>query len=235
MRTIEVSEVTKLVRQLCIDANYYLPADLRQAFVDGQNAEESPLGKTIFGEMIANCDLARENNVPVCQDTGMAIVFAEIGQDVHLTGGSFEDAVTEGVRRGYIDGYLRLSVVGDPLRRENTKRTTRRVSCTPRSFRVTGEDHGCTQGFGSENMTQMKMFTPAATKAQIVDFIADACIHAGSNPCPPIVIGVGLGGTSDKAAYLAKRALLRPVDQHNADPLYARWSSRFSIRSTHPV
>ena len=120
MRTIEVSEVTKLVRQLCIDANYYLPADLRQAFVDGQNAEESPLGKTIFGEMIANCDLARENNVPVCQDTGMAIVFAEIGQDVHLTGGSFEDAVTEGVRRGYIDGYLRLSVVGDPLRRENT-------------------------------------------------------------------------------------------------------------------
>ena len=108
MRTIEVSEVTKLVRQLCIDANYYLPADLRQAFVDGQNAEESPLGKTIFGEMIANCDLARENNVPVCQDTGMAIVFAEIGQDVHLTGGSFEDAVTEGVRRGYIDGYLRL-------------------------------------------------------------------------------------------------------------------------------
>ena len=156
MRTIEVSEVTKLVRQLCIDANYYLPADLRQAFVDGQNAEESPLGKTIFGEMSANCDLARENNVPVCQDTGMAIVFAEIGQDVHLAGGSFEDAVTKGVRRGYI-----------------------------------------------------------------VDFIADACIHAGSNPCPPIVIGAGLGGTSDKAAYLAKRALLRPVDQHNADPLYA--------------
>ena len=140
MRTIEVSEVTKLVRQLCIDANYYLPADLRQAFVDGQNAEESPLGKTIFGVMIANCDLARENNVPVCQatgmaivgrdmipicqDTGMAIVFAEIGQDVHLTGGSFEDAVTEGVRRGYIDGYLRLSVVGDPLRRENTNDNT---------------------------------------------------------------------------------------------------------------
>ena len=132
MRTIEVSEVTKLVRQLCIDANYYLPADLRQAFVDGQKAEESPLGKTIFGEMIANCDLARENNVPVCQDTGMAIVFAEIGQDVHLTGGSFEDAVTEGVRRGYIDGYLRLSVVGDPLYLGRSGRQ--------------GEDHGCPQG-----------------------------------------------------------------------------------------
>ena len=146
MRTIEVSEVTRLVRQLCIDANYYLPADLRQAFVDGQNAEESPLGKTIFGEMIANCDLARENNVPVCQDTGMAIVFAEIGQDVHLTGGSFEDAVTEGVRRGYIDGYLRLSVVGDPLRREKHQRQHAVSSCTPRSFRVQGEDHGCPQG-----------------------------------------------------------------------------------------
>ena len=216
MRTIEVSEVTKLVRQLCIDANYYLPADLRQAFVDGQNAEESPLGKTIFGEMIANCDLARENNVPVCQDTGMAIVFAEIGQDVHLTGGSFEDAVTEGVRRGYIDGYLRLSVVGDPLRRENTNDNT---PCILYTSVVPGDKVKITvapKGFGSENMTQMKMFTPAATKAQIVDFIADACIHAGSNPCPPIVIGVGLGGTSDKAAYLAKRALLRPVDQHNA-------------------
>ena len=177
MRTIEVSEVTKLVRQLCIDANYYLPADLRQAFVDGQNAEESPLGKTIFGEMIANCDLARENNVPVCQDTGMAIVFAEIGQDVHLTGGSFEDAVTEGVRRGYIDGYLRLSVVGDPLRRENTGDNT---PCILYTSVVPGDKVKITvapKGFGSENMTQMKMFTPAATKAQIVDFIADACIH----------------------------------------------------------
>ena len=145
MRTIEVSEVTRLVRQLCIDANYYLPADLRQAFVDGQNAEESPLGKTIFGEMIANCDLARENNVPVCQDTGMAIVFAEIGQDVHLTGGSFEDAVTEGVRRGYIDGYLRLSVVGDPLPRKHQRQHTVYPVHLGRSGRQ-GEDHGCPQG-----------------------------------------------------------------------------------------
>ena len=221
MRTIEVSEVTRLVRQLCIDANYYLPADLRQAFVDGQNAEESPLGKTIFGEMIANCDLARENNVPVCQDTGMAIVFAEIGQNVHLTGGSFEDAVTEGVRRGYIDGYLRLSVVGDPLRRENTNDNT---PCILYTSVVPGDKVKITvapKGFGSENMTQMKMFTPAATKAQIVDFIADACIHAGSNPCPPIVIGVGIGGTFDKAALLAKKALMRSTDERNADEFYA--------------
>ena len=124
MRTIEVSEVTKLVRQLCIDDQLLLCRRSAAGVRGCQNAEESPLGKTIFGEMIANCDLARENNVPVCQDTGMAIVFAEIGQDVHLTGGSFEDAVTEGVRRGYIDGYLRLSVVGDPLRRENTNDNT---------------------------------------------------------------------------------------------------------------
>ena len=221
MRTIDVSEVTALVRRLCIDANYYLPADLRQAFVEGREAEQSPLGKEIFGEMIANCDLARQNDVPVCQDTGMAIVFAEIGQEVHLTGGVFEDAVTEGVRRGYIDGYLRLSVVGDPLRRENTNDNT---PCVLYTSLVPGDRVKITvapKGFGSENMSAMKMFTPAATQEQIVDFIADARIHAGSNPCPPVVIGVGLGGTSDKAAYLAKRALLRPVNEKNSDPLYA--------------
>ena len=174
MRTIDVSEVTALVRKLCIDANYYLPADLREAFVNGQQTEQSPLGREIFGEMIANCDLARENNVPVCQDTGMAIVFAEIGQDVHLTGGSFEEAVTEGVRRGYIDGYLRLSVVGDPLRRENTNDNT---PCILYTSMVPGDKVKITvapKGFGSENMTKMKMFTPAATQEQIIDFIADA-------------------------------------------------------------
>ena len=221
MRTIDVSEVTGLVRRLCMEANYYLPADLRQAFVRGQEAEQSPLGKEIFGEMLANCDLARRNDVPFCQDTGMAIVFAEVGQEVHLTGGAFEDAVTEGVRRGYIDGYLRLSVVGDPLRRENTNDNT---PCVLYTSIVAGDKIKITvapKGFGSENMSAMKMFTPAATREQIVDFIADACIRAGSNPCPPIIIGVGLGGTSDKAAYLAKRALLRPVDRQNEDPLYA--------------
>lgn len=221
MKTINVSEVTALVRQLCIDANYYLPADLRQAFVDGQHNEQSPLGREIFGEMIANCDLARQNDVPVCQDTGMAVVFAEIGQEVHLTGGAFEDAVNEGVRQGYIDGYLRLSVVGDPLRRENTNDNTPAVLYTSLTQGDQVKITVAPKGFGSENMSAMKMFTPAATREMIVDFIADACVNAGSNPCPPIVIGVGLGGTSDKAAYLAKRALLRPVGEKNADPLYA--------------
>jgi len=226
MRTIDVKAVTELVRRLCMEANYNLPDDLRQAFVNGRDAEKSPLGREIFGEMIANCDLARENQVPICQDTGMAIVFAEVGQDVWLAGGGFEDAVTDGVRRGYLDGYLRLSVVGDPLRRENTGDNT---PCVLYTSLVPGDRIKITvapKGFGSENMSAMKMFTPAATKDDIVDFIADAAINAGSNPCPPVVIGVGLGGTSDKAAYLAKRALLRPVDAQNEDVLYAEMEKR---------
>lgn len=222
MKTIEMREIAALVRRLCMEANYYLPDDLRQAFQRGEEQEQSPLGRQIFEEMIANCDLARENDMPVCQDTGMAVVFAEVGQDVHLSGeGSLEDAVNEGVRQGYTDGYLRLSVVGDPLRRENTNDNT---PCILYTSLVPGDRVKITvapKGFGSENMSAMKMFTPAASKQDIIDFVSDACVNAGSNPCPPIVIGVGLGGTSDKAAYLAKRALLRPVDAHNADPLYA--------------
>lgn len=221
MREIQVSEITALVRKLCIDANYYLPADIRQAFVNGKAAEESPLGQEIFDQMLGNCDLARRSDMPVCQDTGMAVIFAEVGQDVHLIGGDFETAVNEGVRRGYLDGYLRCSVVGDPLRRVNTDDNTPAVLYTRL---VPGEKVKITvspKGFGSENMSAMKMFTPAATKEQIVDFIAEACINAGSNPCPPIVIGVGLGGTSDRAAYLAKRALMRPAGERSRDPLYA--------------
>ncbi len=226
MRTVDVKEVTELVRRLCMEANYYLPEDLKRAFEEGRKAEESPLGKEIFVEMIRNCELAKDKQVPICQDTGMAIVFAEVGQDVHFTGGSFEEAVTEGVRRGYIEGYLRLSVVRDPLRRENTGDNT---PCVLYTSLVLGDKLKLTvapKGFGSENMSAMKMFTPAATKEQIIDFIADSVINAGSNPCPPVVIGVGLGGTSDKAAYLAKRALLRPVNEKNCDPFYADMEER---------
>ena len=221
MREIQASTITDVVEKLCIEANYHLPEDVKCAITGCRACEDGEIAKGVLDKIVENYEIADAQNVPICQDTGMACVFLEIGQDVHLTGGSFEDAVTEGVRRGYIDGYLRLSVVGDPLRRENTNDNT---PCILYTSVVPGDKVKITvapKGFGSENMTQMKMFTPAATKAQIVDFIADACIHAGSNPCPPIVIGVGLGGTSDKAAYLAKRALLRPVDQHNADPLYA--------------
>ncbi|HBI63798.1 MAG TPA: fumarate hydratase [Clostridiales bacterium] len=221
MRTIEAKEITALVRELCMKANYILPEDIRQSYLDGQAAEQSPLGKTIFGKMIENCDIARKNQVPICQDCGMAVVFAEIGQDVHITGGLLEDAIEEGVRQGYLDGYLRLSVVRDPLDRVNTNDNTPPILYTRI---VAGDQIRITiapKGFGSENMSAMKMFTPAASRADIIDFIVDACDKAGSNPCPPIVIGVGLGGTSDKAAYLAKRALMRPVGQFHSNPFYA--------------
>ncbi len=221
MRTVDVSEITALVRRLCMEANYYLPADLRQAFVAGQQQEKSPLGREIFDEMLANCDLARKNDVPICQDTGFAVVFAEVGQEVHLTGGSFEDAVNEGVRQGYVDGYLRKSIVSDPLRRVNTDDNTPAVLHTRL---VPGEKIKiivAPKGGGSENMSASKCFTPAATRETIADWIADTVVNAGSNPCPPVVIGVGLGGTADKAAELAKVALLRPVDQRSADPFYA--------------
>ena len=221
MRTIEAKEITALVRELCMKANYVLPEDIRQSYLDGQEAEQSPLGKTIFGKMIENCDIACKNQVPICQDCGMAVVFVEVGQDVHITGGLLEDAVDEGVRQGYIDGYLRLSVVRDPLDRVNTNDNTPAILYTRI---VEGDKIHITiapKGFGSENMSAMKMFTPAATREDIIDFIVESCDRAGSNPCPPIVIGVGLGGTSDKAAYLAKRALMRPAGQFNENPFYA--------------
>lgn len=221
MREVHVSEVTALVRRLCMEANYHLPEDIQQSFVRGKEAEQSPLGKTIFDEMIRNCRLACDQEVPICQDTGTAVIFASVGQDVHLVGGAFEDAVNEGVRQGYTDGYLRKSIVSDPLRRVNTNDNTPAVLHTRL---VPGEEIEiivAPKGGGSENMGALKMFTPAATRDQIVAYIADTVIAAGSNPCPPVIIGVGLGGTADKASELAKKALLRPVDVHSADEFYA--------------
>lgn len=230
MREINVSEVTALVRRLCMEANYRLPEDVAQSFETGRAAEQSPLGRTIFDEMIRNCKLACEQDVPICQDTGSAVIFAEVGQDVHLTGGAFEDAVNEGVRRGYVDGYLRKSIVSDPLRRVNTDDNTPAMLHTRI---VPGENVRiivAPKGGGSENMSAMKMFTPAATKEVIADWIADTVIAAGSNPCPPVIIGVGLGGTADKAATLAKEALLRPVGTFSEDPLYAEMEHRILDR-----
>ena len=221
MREVEVSRLTDVIEKLCIEANEHLPEDVKCAIKTCRACEDGEIAKGILDNIIENFDIADNENVPICQDTGMAIVFAEIGQDVHLTGGSFEDAVTEGVRRGYIDGYLRLSVVGDPLRRENTNDNT---PCILYTSMVPGDRVKITvapKGFGSENMTKMKMFTPAATQEQIIDFIADACIGAGSNPCPPIIVGVGIGGTFDKCAQLSKFALMRTVGSRHPDPSYA--------------
>lgn len=221
MREVHVSEVTALVRRLCMEANYHLPEDIQQSFVRGKEAEQSPLGKTIFDEMIRNCRLACDQEVPICQDTGTAVIFASVGQDVHLVGGAFEDAVNEGVRQGYTDGYLRKSIVSDPLRRVNTNDNTPAVLHTRLVLGEEIEIIVAPKGGGSENMSALKMFTPAATRDQIVAYIADTVIAAGSNPCPPVIIGVGLGGTADKASELAKKALLRPVDVHSADEFYA--------------
>lgn len=221
MREVHVSEVTALVRRLCMEANYHLPEDIQQSFVRSKENEQSPLGKTIFDEMIRNCRLACDQEVPICQDTGTAVIFASVGQDVHLVGGAFEDAVNEGVRQGYTDGYLRKSIVSDPLRRVNTNDNTPAVLHTRLVPGEKIEIIVAPKGGGSENMSALKMFTPAATRDQIVAYIADTVIAAGSNPCPPVIIGVGLGGTADKASELAKKALLRPVDVHSADEFYA--------------
>ena len=230
MREIHVNEVTALVRRLCMEANYYLPADVRASYEKGMAEEKSPLGREIFAEMLRNCQLACDHDVPICQDTGSAILFAEVGQDVHLTGGAFEDAVNEGVRQGYVDGYLRKSIVSDPLRRVNTDDNTPAFLYTRI---VPGDKISITcapKGGGSENMSALKMFTPAATKEDIVDWIAQTVVSAGSNPCPPVILGVGLGGTADKAAALAKEALLRPVGQFSEDPLYAEMEHRILDR-----
>lgn len=230
MRQIEVAEITALVRRLCMEANYNLPQDIQQVFVAGREQEASPLGQTIFDEMIRNCTLACQQQVPICQDTGTAVIFAEIGQDVHLVGGAFEDAIQEGVRQGYTDGYLRKSIVSDPLRRVNTNDNTPAVLHTRL---VPGEKVTITvapKGGGSENMSALKMFTPAATQEEITAYIADTVIAAGSNPCPPVIIGVGLGGTADKACELAKVALLRPVDVSNQDPFYQQMEQQILER-----
>lgn len=221
MREIAYSDIVNTVRELCIQANCHLPGDLRQAISAAAGEEPSPVGRAILGDLVENFRFADEKGLPICQDTGMAVVFAELGQECRITGGLLSDAVNEGVARGYVEGHLRLSVVGDPLRRVNTNNNTPAIL---HLTLVEGDRLTLTvapKGFGSENMTALKMLKPSVGPDAVVDFIVEAVSAAGSNPCPPVVVGVGLGGTSEMAALLAKRALLRPVDQHNPDPFYA--------------
>ncbi len=215
MREIEVSEITKAVRQMCIDANYELSSDMKKALVEAEGKEESELGKQIFSQLAENLRIAREDQIPICQDTGMAVFFFKIGQDVHFVGGSLNDAINEGVRQGYVDGYLRKSVVGDPLIRKNTGDNTPaiihydivpgdrvQITCAPK-------------GFGSENMSRVFMLKPADGEEGVKDAIVQAVIDAGPNACPPMVVGVGIGGTFEKCAEMAKEALTRPVGEHS--------------------
>ena len=221
MREIKVEKITDVVEKLCIDANEHLPEDVKQAIKKCRACEDGEIAKGVLDDIIENFQIADTECVPICQDTGMACVFLEIGQDVHLTGGDLREAVDEGVRRGYQKGYLRKSVVKDPVRRGNTGDNTPAVLYTEI---VPGENVKITvgpKGFGSENMSMIRMLKPSAGIQGIKDFILEAVETAGPNPCPPIVVGVGIGGTFDKAALLAKKALMRPLDSSHEDPYYA--------------
>ncbi len=226
MREIQYHEIVEAVRALCIEANCQLPEDVKTAIRTARKSEASPVGQAILGDLEENFTFAGERGLPICQDTGMAVVFADLGQECRITGGLLADAVNEGVARGYVEGNLRLSVVGDPLRRVNTNNNTPAIL----HLRLVEGDRltltVAPKGFGSENMTRLKMLTPSATAQDVEDFIVSCVSEAGSNPCPPVIVGVGLGGTSEVAALLAKRALLRPVDAHNADPFYAGMEER---------
>ena len=221
MREICCNSIIETVEALCIRANTVLPTDIR-ALIDGaERTERSPIGRDVLRDMRDNYLFAEREALPICQDTGMAVVFAELGQDAHITGAYFEDAVNEGVRRGYDKGYLRKSVVRDPLRRENTGDNTPAVIHTRL---VPGDKLKLVlapKGFGSENMSAVKMFLPSCTADEIVDFIVETVDRAGSNPCPPVILGVGLGGTLEMAALIAKKALTRPTDSRHPDPFYA--------------
>ena len=221
MREIHVSKITETIKRLCIEANYYLTDDMRKRFLEAKEKEETPVAQNIMDILIENADIARNENMPMCQDTGLTVVVIEIGQDVHIVGGSLEDAINEGVREGYEEGYLRKSVVKDPLDRVNTGDNTPAVihyEIVPGdTFKITVAP----KGFGSENMSQLKMLRPADGKEGIKDFVLKVVKEAGPNPCPPIVVGIGVGGTFDRAAYLAKKALLRSTDVRNPNPIYA--------------
>ncbi|MBR2731416.1 MAG: fumarate hydratase [Clostridia bacterium] len=221
MREINVSVIADAVETLCIEANEHLPQDVRCAIEACRACEPWPTAQGVLDRIIENYEIADAQSVPICQDTGMACVFLEIGQDVHFTGGDLTAAVDEGVRRGYDKGYLRKSVVKDPVRRGNTGDNTPAMLYTEI---VPGDRVKITvapKGFGSENMSQIRMFKPSAGLQGIKDFILQVVEEAGPNPCPPMVVGVGIGGTFDKCALLAKKALLRPLDSRNPDPFYA--------------
>lgn len=221
MRTISCQSITDSIAELCIKANTALPEDIRALIDRASISEKSPAGKDVLRDLRENYILAEKERIPICQDTGMAVVFAELGQDLHITDGNFEDAINEGVRQGYEKGFLRKSVVKDPLRRENTGDNTPAVIHTRI---VQGDKLKLTlapKGFGSENMSAVKMFLPSCTVGEILDFIVETVDKAGSNPCPPVILGVGLGGTLEMAALIAKKALTRPMDMRNADPFYA--------------
>lgn len=226
MREINVSEVVSIVSELCIKANRKLPCSLVEKIKNSPDGEKSPTGREVLCDLVRNIEAAESENIAVCQDTGMAVIFLDIGQDVHFVGGSLYEAVNKGVSKGYTEGYLRCSVVSDPLERVNTGDNTPAVIHT---HIVDGDKvhiSVCPKGFGSENMSKLKMFTPSATIEDIENFVVEVASVAGSNPCPPMVIGVGIGGDFEQCAYLAKKALCRDISIKNEKKLYSDMEER---------
>lgn len=215
MRTVKTEQITENIREMCIEANHFLTGDMTEALDRARESEKAPLGKQILQQLQENLQIAGEDMIPICQDTGMAVVFAEVGQDVHIEGGLLEDAIQEGVRRGYTEGFLRKSVVKDPLIRENTKDNTPAVI----HYTITSGDKIrltlAPKGFGSENMSRIFMLKPADGIEGVKNAILTAVKDAGPNACPPMVVGVGIGGTFEKCALMAKQALTRPVNEHS--------------------
>lgn len=221
MKTINVNEIIKTVKELSIEANYYLPNDVKEAIEEAEKNEKWPIANNILNKILENSQIAAAEKMPICQDTGMACVFVDIGQDVHITGGSLEEAINEGVRQGYSEGFLRKSVVKDPIHRVNTNDNTPALIYYNM---VPGDKVKITvapKGFGSENMSRIAMLKPSDGLEGVKNFVLETVRMAGPNPCPPIVIGVGIGGSFDKAAYLAKKALIRPVNENNTDEFYS--------------
>ena len=218
MRTVKTKQITENIREMCIEANHFLTGDMTEALDRARESEKAPLGKQILQQLQENLQIAGEDMIPICQDTGMAVVFAEVGQDVHIEGGLLEDAIQEGVRRGYTEGFLRKSVVKDPLIRENTKDNTPAVI----HYTITSGDKIrltlAPKGFGSENMSRIFMLKPADGIEGVKNAILAAVKDAGPNACPPMVVGVGIGGTFEKCALMAKQALTRPVNEHSLIP-----------------
>lgn len=218
MRTVQVNEITKNIKEMCIEANHFLSKDMKKALEIATENEEAPVGKQILNQLKENLTIAAEEMIPICQDTGMAVVFLEVGQDVHLEGGTLEEAVHEGVRQGYVEGYLRKSVVSDPIIRENTKDNTPAVIHT----RIVAGDKVkikvAPKGFGSENMSRVFMLKPADGLEGVRNAILTAVKDAGPNACPPMVVGVGVGGTFEKCALMAKEALTRETGVHSSVP-----------------
>ncbi len=223
MRNIPVQAITVAVAKMAVDANYYLPDEVYTALSKGYEKEESPLGKEILSQIIQNADIAKNEDRPMCQDTGMAVVFVQLGQNVQITDGTLEEAINAGIARGYTEGYLRKSMVAEPL--FNRKNTGDNTPAIIHVESVPGDQLHillAPKGAGSENKSALKMLVPADGVEGVKKFVLDTVVSAGSNPCPPIVVGVGIGGTMEKAAYLAKKSLIRPIVERNAHPEYAK-------------